>query len=326
MRTFFAIALIILSLPARGAPYVYTSLDTQGQISGTATAVNDAGQVVGTYSDSVGQHAYVWQAGQFETITLPGSSIVPTAINRNGEVVGSFMDQDSQVEGFAYDSHRHKGHWIRVATDLQLMATAINSSGAKTLSEFSGQAPILGLLRSQHTVTPLLPAGQEFSVATALNDSDVVGGDVIDNSLTENGFYYKDGVFNIIALSQDYTNVTAVSRSGAIGGTYGDGGDVGYSLENGTYTLLRYPGAFDTEVVAYGRPGQIVGNFNAAPPRGGFNWVKGTYYQIDPFLAPTVRITGASPNGSITGAYIDSANVMHGFVGICPAGQGICTQ
>jgi probable HAF family extracellular repeat protein len=326
MRAALAIGLIITSLPAHGAQYIYTSLDTAGQTSGVANAVNDAGQVVGTYNDSAGQHAYVWQAGQFATIIVPGASIVPTAINRKGEVVGNYVDGKSGGAAFTYDSHTHKGHRIWIATGLTVAATSINSSGFKTIGEFNGQAPILGLFHSHHVAVPMLPSGQQFSLATALNDSDVVGGDVIDESLTENGFYYKDGIFTIIALGSDYCSVTAVSQSGAIGGTYGDGGDVGYSLENGNYTLLRYPGAFDTEVVAYGQPGQIVGNYDAAPPYGGFNWVNGTYYQIDPFSAPTVRITGASPNGSITGSYTDNSNVTHGFVGICPTGQGTCTQ
>src|SRR5271168_1970802 len=109
MRPPLVIGLIFLSLPALGAPYTYTSLDVVGATAGTANAVNDAGQVVGTYTDSAGQHAYVWQAGQFETIALPGSDIMPMAINREGVVVGGFTDRASRGEAFAYDSHTHKG-------------------------------------------------------------------------------------------------------------------------------------------------------------------------------------------------------------------------
>jgi len=56
----------------------------------------------------------------------------------------------------------------------------------------------------------------------------------------------------------------------------------------------------------------------------GFEYVNGTYYQIDPPNSTGTTISGVGPSGLIFGYYGDSQG-SYGYVGTCPK-QDICTQ
>lgn len=79
---------------AQASPrFTLETLPTLGGTAGSASAVNDAGQVVGTARNSLGIHrAYVWQQ-DVGIVTMPGSvlqSSSGTAINERGQVAGNF--------------------------------------------------------------------------------------------------------------------------------------------------------------------------------------------------------------------------------------------
>src|SRR5262249_49936378 len=74
---------------------VFTTIAVPGATSTWATGINDAGQIVGVFSNVSGEHGFLYTGGVFTTIdfpTSPGTSSVaiPFGINNAGQIVGNF--------------------------------------------------------------------------------------------------------------------------------------------------------------------------------------------------------------------------------------------
>ena len=72
-------------------------------ISTSADGINNADQVVGSYTDASGQvHAFLYSGGTFTNFDDPSASgkTVAEGINNNGQVVGYYSDASGQVHGF----------------------------------------------------------------------------------------------------------------------------------------------------------------------------------------------------------------------------------
>jgi probable HAF family extracellular repeat protein len=83
--------------------HVFTTLDDPSATQGTqAEGINDAGQIVGTFSDSKGTHGFIVSNGIFTTLDDPAAvfGTFAAGINDSGKVVGSFLDAGFTFEGF----------------------------------------------------------------------------------------------------------------------------------------------------------------------------------------------------------------------------------
>jgi probable HAF family extracellular repeat protein len=82
---------------------VFTTLDFPGAQATTASAINNAGSIVGYYLiNNTGPHAFLYKNGTFTTIDFPGSGYtVATAINTLGAVAGLFANSTG-LHGFIY--------------------------------------------------------------------------------------------------------------------------------------------------------------------------------------------------------------------------------
>src|SRR5581483_8844335 len=65
---------------------VYTDVGPPNATAGSvAVGINDAGQVVGYFSDQVGEHGFVYTNGTYTTLDVPGALVtLAGAINNNG--------------------------------------------------------------------------------------------------------------------------------------------------------------------------------------------------------------------------------------------------
>jgi probable HAF family extracellular repeat protein len=66
------------------------------------SGVNDAGAVVGEYTDSSGRnHGFLWQGGSFTPIDVPGAvHTVASGVNDAGAVVGEYTDSSGRTHCF----------------------------------------------------------------------------------------------------------------------------------------------------------------------------------------------------------------------------------
>jgi uncharacterized membrane protein len=95
----------------RDAQGTYQTIDDPNEAPGPdgleftqLNALNNAGQMVGIYTDSVGQHGFVYTlGGTFTTIDVPNAQAGTTwasGINNLGEIVGWYSDTSNVLHGF----------------------------------------------------------------------------------------------------------------------------------------------------------------------------------------------------------------------------------
>jgi probable HAF family extracellular repeat protein len=85
----------------------FTELDFPGvSIAGTqANAINNAGQIVGTYSSLTGLHSFLYQNGVYKTIDDPNAVWTSAmSINNHGVIAGNYQDGHVNVHGFIYQN------------------------------------------------------------------------------------------------------------------------------------------------------------------------------------------------------------------------------
>lgn len=80
-------------------------LDYPGAAATIPAAINDPGQIVGTYYDDSGQHAFLYEKGHFQNIDYPGACQTSVSgINNRGDIVGFYdlLTQSGCERDYAY--------------------------------------------------------------------------------------------------------------------------------------------------------------------------------------------------------------------------------
>ncbi len=123
-------------------------------------AINDAGQVIGTYADAAGSHAFLYSGGDssYTTLAVPGAALTtPTAINAAGQVLGTYGTVPGTTSGarpFVYSD----GAYTTIAVPGATTTTAaqINDAGqvAGTYSDATGTHVFLETDGTYATVNP----------------------------------------------------------------------------------------------------------------------------------------------------------------------------
>jgi probable HAF family extracellular repeat protein len=150
-----------------------TVFDFPGAYGTSASGVNDASQIVGTYVDLVNEwpgyryHGYIKEGATFTSIDYPGALFTfASGINGLGQIVGSFQDRYGYLHGFVKSGATFTPFDIPGA---DTFPSGINSFGqivgnysprpvARTISNFIAWVNGLGM-----------PAGTTTSLATKLN-------------------------------------------------------------------------------------------------------------------------------------------------------------
>jgi probable HAF family extracellular repeat protein len=110
-----------------------------------------------------------------------------------------------------------------------------------------------------------------------------------------------------------------INNAGTIVGYYfnpesgPNSGDNAFSLSNGTYTLINYPGASQTWANGINDGGVIVGFYDNANGQYGFTLNNGVYTTLNYPGASGTEAFGINNAGDIVGMYDDSSGTEHGF-------------
>jgi len=282
---------IFNTLEAHSAGFLYSG-GVLTVLGGPATAINDAGQIVGTPGP-------------------PGPETNSTAINDSGQVVGDEMGTANGLwQAFLYSGGVLAGlgylpgctsSWANgINSSGQIVGYAENASGTNEAFLYSG-----GVMTGLGT----LP-GYSDSVATAINDSGQIVGYVLARSTgNSQAFLYTNGAMTGLgALSGDSgSQAQAINSKGQIVG-YSIGPSGGGFLYSGgrmydLNSLTVNPPQFGVSATGINDSGQIIAN-------GGFS-----AYLLTPlagrFVAiPPCRVadTRTSP-GPFGGPALDSGSV-----------------
>jgi len=196
-----------------------------------ASAVNDLGQIVGSYIDASGfYHGYERSGGTFTKLNVPFAGATDTlavAINNSGEVVGTWNGSSGSSHGFTLIGITYASFDYPAAT--QTAATDVNTAGTIVgyYSDVSGVYH--GYLLSGGTYSSFDPPGSVATFATGINDTgDIVGtycitSECVSTSVGEQGFLLSGGVFTTITIPGEVeTGLSDINNSGAVIGYYHD--------------------------------------------------------------------------------------------------------
>jgi probable HAF family extracellular repeat protein len=262
-----------------------------------ASAINDAGQVVGTKSHAM---AFLWQNGVTTDLGhLGGGGSFGADINGAGVVVGA-----------AYTNHvtelgpmRHAFVWANgMMTDLGVLpgtdesgASAINNAG-QIVGSSGHTDPVSYEVTSQSFVYEngqmfALPVPSSESGAADINDAGVIVGTMraAGGFSSHHGYVYADGVAtNLNALIAPGSGLhiawaTAINNAGQISA-------VAYDARGGYHAVLLTPVAPDTPVIA-------IADASVSEGHGGTRSATLTVALSAPSTAP-VTVSYATANGS----------------------------
>ncbi len=180
------------------------------------------------------------------------------------------------------------------------------------------------------TLIPVVPPpGSTYTAVFGINDNDVIVGSRFDSAGVEHGFFGTlDGNYTPIEVTGQPdvigTEPRGINNEGFIAGTaYANGFCFGYEFlrkPNGMIGLFKNDDGVPLDGTAQGITvnAQSSGDYftNGCANRTGY-YAKGGNYKHDLKLsvdAPIVRVRGINKSLTYSGAFNDSAGVLHGFL------------
>jgi uncharacterized membrane protein len=320
-------ALLLLAAASSAQPFSFASIDVPcsacgGGIANSTTAygINPAGDVVGTYSDAVGQHGFLLSRGQFTTIDVPGwlvgaTGTLPTVargINPEGNIVGSFTAPVSSAPATA-------PAYCPSATSYYCVKGFLYSHGEFSLVLYPGH---VGAIAQRIT-----PTGDIYGCLHGYDMMSTMYGFGMsrfgDTSLQLNGGELADATKSVPA-SMD----TGATPDGSIRvGLYADmttGFNHGYLVRNGIFQTYDVPGPLQTNIYDINPAGDFVGIYIGS----GGHWHG--FLQLADGSAPITltypgavhsRAYGINPGEAVVGHYIDTSGHTHGFLALPTPGS-----
>jgi probable HAF family extracellular repeat protein len=239
----------------------------------SAYGINDAGQIVGSYSDNSGVHGFVYSNGTYTTLNDPlnPNNTVLSGINNAGQIIGNYGNANGVMQGFLYRNGTFTTLEDPTAPILTHGLTAANgiSNAGQIAGETQGfNQPRYGFIYSNGNYTHISYPGSGFTEANGINNAGQVVGLSAGGGLT--GFLYNNGAFSSLSYPSYVVSPRGINNSGQIVGqllsTFDQTGP-GFLYANGIYTVLNNPFGFNV-LRAYGinNFGQIVGNYVPPPP------------------------------------------------------------
>ncbi len=167
---------LVSLLESQGIPSeAFQTVNFPGGSQQTVSSINDAGQVVGIYTDSMGaEHGYELIGGNYTTIDVPfqgATNTTPYGINNGGTIVGCYNGNENAYEmtGGTYTQLAFPG---AIAT----CAFGLNDHGDVVGFYEDAQSVSHGFLLSGGTYTSFDVPGSTETIGGGVNDADEIVG------------------------------------------------------------------------------------------------------------------------------------------------------
>jgi hypothetical protein len=276
--------------------YKFKTLDYPGAVKTEVHQINENGYAVGFYVDTATvQHGFIYHKGEFVKYDFPGAGITELDdINSSNLAVGSSVDYQGNGTGF------------------QL---------------FEGVGGIINLTLEQGGESLTLPSGK----AVGIDDDGTVVGSYYDPFVYANLGYRLNG-FSVQSLDNPgpvYVEADGVGGNLVVGWFIdSDNNFHGLRWKGDEYSQFDFPGAGTDPNSSIGftfafkvnEQRDIVGSWgrDLSNPQSPHSFlIEGKTQREVSFDYPDALSTsshGINNKGQITGSYIDTNNVMHGFI------------
>jgi probable HAF family extracellular repeat protein len=254
---------------AQAAPltYTYTPISVPGSSSTEARALNNAGQIVGAYTNSTGTHGFLYSNGTYTTLDAPGGTATNLlGINNGGQIVGTYHDSSNRLQLFTESNGVFTT--INVPNGLdpsQFLAAGINDAGqvvgtANRATPLQTNSPFL-YDNGQFTFYPLGSINTAYYASSINNAGQVAmsraNGPVVDAGLYSNGTFTQ-----ISGLGSADMIATGINNAGVVVGIYeGTNDDGGFIYDHGTLTAFSDRSSRDfSSIYGINDAGQLVGS------------------------------------------------------------------
>lgn len=264
----------------------FESIDVPGATATRAFGINPQGDVVGSFTDATGTHAFLLRNGVFTQIDYPGARATEAwGINARGDIIGRYTVADRRgTLGFLLTGGRFFDISIPSATapdgkHLVTLPTKIGASGeiVGCYHDINGFVDMFGYVQRGQTIdTFTLPS--TIGPASAMHNGVIPGGRTI------------------VGLT-----LPAVGRAR------------GYVLSDDTLTYLDFPGSAFTQAWDVSPTGTVIGDYRAGGRAHGFYWNANGFVTVDVPGSTLTLPRGINPSGVIVGVYNDASGT-HGFL------------
>lgn len=208
---------------------------------------------------------------------------------------------------------------IAVPGALDTYPGAIDSAGDVVGSYTDDQYNFHGFLLSNGTYTTInVPGGEDYTIATGINDNGKIVGFSRPTLL---GFEYDVQTATFTTLSDPNGTITepcCINNNGVIGGAYyNTGGPYGFALVDSTYRTLTPPETTTSSVIGVTASGEfILSSVTSANKAVYYSYSDGSYSKISfPGNIDNGLIFGVNPQGTeFVGAYSPNIETAAGFV------------
>jgi uncharacterized membrane protein len=200
---------------------VFINIDVPGAQSTLPEGINNAGHIVGSYSDGTEHHGFIFANDVFTTIEGPGGhNTILRGINNAGQIVGSYLNPFS-VQGFVYSNGSFEN--IDFPGALYTIGYGINDKAEIVGSYADDSDRDHAYLLSEGIYTPInLPEGVITNGASGINNRGEILG------------HYQDLI---------------------------DGKGRSFVLAGNSFTTITYPDALNYGISAINNKGQLLGAY-----------------------------------------------------------------
>jgi probable HAF family extracellular repeat protein len=156
-RSSLLLLAFLFSGVSRADSYTVLTIDVPGAAGTVPHAINNLGQIVGTYTDASSEYGFLYRGGTFTTIDVPGATATQAlGINDTGRIVGTYTDAGGE-HGFLYLD----GTFTTTDVPDRIASEAINDAGQMVGSYIDARGAMHGFF-----ATPVSQPGPTDSAST----------------------------------------------------------------------------------------------------------------------------------------------------------------
>lgn len=278
----FAVAALVLFFVENslaGAPK-FSAIDYPGASATFVLGTNPAGDIVGAYDDSTGEHGFLLHAGTYTSFDYPGSTWTDAyGITPAGDIVGQYGATDNTTRGFLLRKGDFYPIEIAGPTDMGLpnsMPFKISPSGLIVGCYHQSKANGAAIAGTMHgfslSADSLVFEATVGTMNLGVNPDGAITG---YNASTPQSYVVIDGVQTwFVFPGAAATRATDISATGVVIGWYKDssGHFHGFTKRGDAFATLDVdmPGALQTRPESINALGEIVGYYQNATGWHGF--------------------------------------------------------